>query len=590
MFRSIQGRITIWLVIVVLVCMGALGTFLIRSFHDMQMRNLHDQLSSEARILAATARPHLAGPDQTELQSLSQELGQEISARITIIAVDGTVIADSQENPAVMENHLGRPEVRGALAAGYGESTRYSTTLKQRMMYVAVSINDGGVVLGIARVALPLVYLENFANLLTGTVVASISVAGILAILAAWLVTRTTTQSLRELTGAAQHLTSGDLNPRIPIRSSDEAGQLAQAFRNMTGNLQEMVDTINTDRAKLASILDNMTDGIIMTDSDGNVTLANKAAERFFKFSAAAMISRPVIEVVRDHEIEELRRRCLQSREPQAAHFEASLSQRFLRTFAIPGAPGQPGGVLLLFQDLTEMRTLQTMRREMVGNISHEFRTPLASLKAMVETLQSGALDDRAAAMDFLGRINGEIDRLTQMVAELTELSRIETGGVALKRAPVDLNRLAGQVIADLSPQAERKGISLNQEPAADLPPVPADRDRLCQVLTNLLHNAIKFTPDGGRITVSTELAGDTAAVQVTDSGMGISPEDLPHVFERFYKADKARSGSGTGLGLAIARHIVEAHGGDIQAISEEGKGATFRFRLPLSAPDSPES
>ncbi len=222
------------------------------------------------------------------------------------------------------------------------------------------------------------------------------------------------------------------------------------------------------------------------------------------------------------------------------------------------------------------------MRREFVGNISHELRTPLAAIKAIVDTLRDGAINDKKAAVDFLNRLDVEVDGMTQMVAEVIELSRIETGKIKLKLEPVDLNLLAEEVIARLGPQADRQQVSLSAELASDLPSVQADKERIQQVIVNIVHNAIKFTPPGGKVVVSTKLDDQSVVTRVSDTGIGISKEDLPHIFERFFKADKSRSTSGTGLGLAIAKHIVQTHGGSVWIQSEQGKGSTFGFNLPL--------
>ena len=239
-------------------------------------------------------------------------------------------------------------------------------------------------------------------------------------------------------------------------------------------------------------------------------------------------------------------------------------------------------GVLLLFQDLTELRSLQTTRRELIGNISHEFRTPLAGIKAMVETLRYGAIDDKEAAIDFLTRIDDDVERLTQIVVELTELSRIETGEAELRLEPVDLNLLVEEVITQLSPQIERQQVTAEKKIDTNLPSVQADKRRIRQTIVNLIHNAIKFTNPGGNILVTTRVHRVSATVDISDTGVGIAKSDLPHVFERFYKGDRDRSGGGTGMGLAIAKHIVEAHGGSIWVQSEEGKGSTFSFSLTL--------
>jgi two-component system phosphate regulon sensor histidine kinase PhoR len=224
------------------------------------------------------------------------------------------------------------------------------------------------------------------------------------------------------------------------------------------------------------------------------------------------------------------------------------------------------------------------MRRELIGNISHDLRTPIAGIKAMVETLQDTALNDKQAALDFLTRINSEVDRLTQMVTELTELSHIETGRAELKRVTTNLNYLVEEVAAQMNPLAKSRGISITTDLNPNTPAIKVDKDRIRQTLTNLVHNAVKFSNPGGKVIISTNYNHEVAIVNVSDTGMGISKEDLPHIFERFYKADKARSQGGSGLGLAIAKHTIQAHGGNISVKSEEGKGSTFSFTLPINA------
>jgi len=578
LFRSIQWRITIPFVLLVLVIMGGLGVYLAGSTRSFQLDSLRSQLESEARITAEASQPGFLSPDGMEnLDTLARKLGEEIEARVTIIALDGTVLGDSEQALATMENHATRPEVADALGTGLGESTRYSTTLGQKMMYVAVPVSYQGEVLGIARVSLPLTAVENVVRQVTVSIIIAMAAATVLVILAAWLIARLTTRPVRKLTAASRRITSGELGQKIAIEARDEVGELAHAFNEMSARLKEMVETISEDRARLATVLDNMADGVIMTDVEGNISLANQTAVRLFNIKEPE--NKPLIEAVRDHEVDEVLKLCLKTAGMQSVQYESGTSRRYLRAIALPIANS---GVLLLFQDLTSLRDLQTTRRELIGNISHEFRTPLAGIKAMVETLHDGAVDDKKTAGDFLNRIDSEVDRLTQLVAELTELSRIETGKAELKLEPLNLNGLVEEVTAQLSPQAERQKLAVVKELAADLPPVPADKARLRQVMVNLLHNAIKFTEPGGKITVTTRKQGDSVTLNVSDTGRGIASDDLPHVFERFYKGDKARSGGGTGMGLAIAQHIIEAHGGDIRVESEEGRGSTFSFSLPL--------
>jgi len=582
--HSIQWRITIWFVLLVIVSMAALGAYLTNSVRTSELNNLRSELENEAMITAEASLPSFSEQNETvNLDVLAKKLGSQIGARVTIIARDGTVLGDSHEDPSTMENHATRPEVRDALASGLGESTRYSTTLGEKMMYVAVPIIDNDKVLGTARVGLPLTQVQSSVNRVIVSIVVAMAITAVLVILAAWLIARMTTRPIRELTRASQKIASGEFGHRISVGTKDESGQLAHAFNEMSVNLKRLVETISEDRARLTSILDNMVDGVMLTDIEGNIVLTNKAAQSLFGISGENAKAKPLIEVVREHELNDILKSCLETGREQIAQFDSVTSNKFLRAIAILIDRERQGGALVLVQDLTELKGLQTMRRELVGNISHEFRTPLAGIKAMVETLQDGAIDDQTAASDFLGRIEAEVDRLAQLIAELTELSRIETGRVELELEPVNLNLIVEEVITQLSPQVERQQLSVQRGLAADLPSVQADKERIRQTIVNLVHNAIKFTSPGGKITVATQVHGGSVVVATSDTGIGIAKSDLPHVFERFYKGDRVRSGGGTGMGLAIAKHVVEAHGGQIWAESEEGKGSTFSFSIPFT-------
>jgi two-component system phosphate regulon sensor histidine kinase PhoR len=561
--------------------MGILGAYLGNFVRNSQIDNMRFHLEEEAKITAEATLPffHEGG----DLDIFAKDLGQQIDARITIIAPDGTVLGDSQENPSTMENHANRPEVIDTLSSGLGTSIRYSTTLSQQMMYVAVPISDQGRILGIARAALPLTAVEKAVGQVTTTIILATIITMVLAMLAAGLIAQATTKPIRELTRAAKRIADGQLGQKATIPTRDEVGQLARAFNEMSLNLNKTVDTITTEKNKLASVLANMADGVIMTDFEGKVLLTNEAAEKFFDFKGQSVIGKSLIEVVHDHEVDTLSKQCLKAGKEQATQFESITTRHFLRAIAIPIIDSKPNMILLLFQDLTELNNIQTMRRELVGNVSHELRTPIAGIKAMVDTLNDGAIDDKKAAKDFLNRIESEVDRLTQIVSELTELSRIETGIAELRMEPVNLNLLIEDILIKMSPLAEREQVTLSSELKAKLPIMKIDKDRMRQTIINLVHNAIKFNRPGGSVTVTTKSNENSAVVSIADTGVGIAKEDLPHVFERFYKADRARSSGGSGLGLAIAKHTIQAHGGAIWAQSEEGKGSTFSFSLPLN-------
>jgi two-component system phosphate regulon sensor histidine kinase PhoR len=562
--------------------MGFLGVYITSSARNTQINHLKLQLVNEAELVANISASSFADPaQQVNLNVVAQTIGAEINTRITFIALDGTVLGDNDQTAASMENHATRPEVQAALAGNIGQDTRYSTTLREYMMYAAVPVLSQGQKIGVARVALPLTTVESSVNSEVLTIITAVVIAAILFILIAALIARMITKPVRQITKAAVGITAGNLGQQIEIRTNDEIGRLAHAFNEMSQNLKTTIAAIVDERGNLATVLTNLTDGVVMTDAEEKLLLTNPAAERLFNFKKENVNGHPLIEAVHDYEIDEIVKKCLSTTHEQTAQLETN--GRFIRVIAVPITTGRSYSTLVLFQDLTELRNLQTMRRELIGNISHDLRTPIAGIKAMVETLQDTAIDDKQVALDFLTRINGEVDRLTQMVTELTELSHIETGKAELRRVPTNLNYLIEEVVGQMRPQAESKPVTITTDFNSNLPVIKVDKDRIRQTLTNLVHNAIKFNNPGGKVTITTTFDNESAIVSMSDTGIGISKEDLPHIFERFYKADKARSQGGSGLGLAIAKHTIQAHGGSISVKSEEGKGTTITFDLPLN-------
>jgi two-component system phosphate regulon sensor histidine kinase PhoR len=342
------------------------------------------------------------------------------------------------------------------------------------------------------------------------------------------------------------------------------------------------INDLETERVTLDAVLQKMTDGVLIVDELGRVQLVNPAAIKIFSITQPEPIGKPLIEVIRHHQPEEMWQRCRATGEAQQVDFEVG-HRLSLQGIATSLSPAISGSTLLLFQDLTRQRQTEAMRRDFISNVSHELRTPLAALKALTETLQSGALEDPPAAHRFLEQMETEVDSLSLMVNELLELSRIESGRVPLNIEPTPPLDIVNPAVDRLRLQAERAGLTLSIECADDLPAVLVDATRVQQVVVNLLHNAIKFTPAGGQVTVNVTRQNQDVRFAISDTGIGIDAEDLPRIFERFYKVDRSRATSGTGLGLAIARHLVEAHGGKIWAESEVGKGSTFYFTIPMA-------
>jgi two-component system phosphate regulon sensor histidine kinase PhoR len=356
-----------------------------------------------------------------------------------------------------------------------------------------------------------------------------------------------------------------------------ELENLSSAVASLTAAFNLQHATLESERSRLATVLDQITDGVLIADAHGLIQFANPAAGRLFQFTNP--INHSIVEVVRHHQLVEAWRRCLQTGQMQSESVEVPTRHQFLQLVVIPDQ--HTSGSLLLVQDLTRLRRLETVRRDFVSNLSHELRTPLASLRALAETLQDGALDDPPAARRFVDQIQIEVDALTQMVNELLELSKIESGRFSLDRSPMAACDLLASAAQRMQLQAERADLNLRVECADDLPNVQIDAQRLEQVLVNLIHNAVKFTRPGGEIVLSAEPDEGSIRFAVRDTGVGIPADEVSRIFERFYRVDKSRTGNGTGLGLSIAKHIVEAHEGKIWVESAEDKGSMFYFTIP---------
>ena len=612
-FQSIRWRIAVPYVILTLFSTLALSTYFTGQMRQIRLENLTSQLLAQASIIADASIPLLSTDhDLPAINNQALRWAHLIDARVTIIGLDGSVLGESDASYELMDNLGKRPEVVAALSRGTGDSIRLSRTVGIEMSYVALAIENESEQLGVARVAVPLSIIEANLSGFRPTIFASTLVIALLAIVLALLIAERTARPVRELTAAAGQLAGGNLDARLLPTTIDEVGRLTTAFNLMADQLRLDVVTLAEERSRLETVLTHMADGVLITDSTGNVQQINPAAADLLGTSEEAALGRTLAQVVRYYQIIELWQRCLQENSEQVEAMELGVEAHFFQVIVTPFEDADLHSYLVIIQDLTRIRRLETARRDFVANISHELRTPLAGLKALVDTLRDGALDDPPAAKRFLNRIDIEVDSLTQMVQELLELSRIESGQVPLKLVATSVRDIIVPPVERLRPQAARASLALEIDTNDDLPCVLADADRAQQVIANLVHNAIKFTPPGGRIKIrayqpkhraqnvqplsqesdyliSSDNVGQQlhstittqVIIEVSDSGVGIPSDDLPRIFERFYKADRARSGGGTGLGLAIAKHIVQAHNGVIWVESAEGAGSTFLFSLP---------
>ena len=579
--HSIKWRFILPFALILAVFIAVLAYFFSTTYTRDHYEDTRAELEGQAQLLMTEIRQEERS-DLGGLQTLAERYAENLKVRVTIIEPDGSVMAESEVDPENMVNHLNRPEVQQAITQGVGYNLRYSTTLKARYMYVAVADLSNGTLKRIVRLAKPVAVIDARAKGIRTAIGFGGLAALLLGIVASYVVAEFTTRPIRQLTRAADAISKGDYS-RIPSPSANnEINDLVQAFARMAEQIQLQLETIGEEKIKLEKIVNQLMDGLLIVSKEGQVQLLNRSLRKMFKVTDSAPEGKDFIQVIPQYQLVELFRKTVETGKDQGDFIELKAEGRYLLALTTVLQGQKDGGVLILVQDRTKNRELEEMRQVFVSNVSHELRTPLTSLKALTETLQGAVDQDPQAAKRFLQMMDVEIDKLSQMVLELLELSRIESGRVELNKKSIPVSDLIRPAVERMRLQAERSGLKLGMEIADNLPLIHVDDERIEQVLVNLIHNAIKFTPAGGAVSVSANQKGNEILITVTDTGIGIPEKDLPHIFERFYKVDPARATGGTGLGLAIARHLVEAHQGRIWAESKEGEGARFIIALPL--------
>jgi two-component system, OmpR family, phosphate regulon sensor histidine kinase PhoR len=585
-FDSMSWRIAIPFFALILATMLGLQWYLSNFIRQTYISDLNRQMVSLAKLMADMVHSELSSSAESneELDDIARRWADLLNLRVTIIASDGLVIGESHEDKEKMDNHANRPEILQATNEGIGWSVRRSNTTFDELMYTAIQVQKNGNPTGYIRLAVQTQAVDQTISHLNLTLLGATLVVALIASILAGAIARTVSRPLRELTVSANQLASGISSEKILPITRDEVGELTYAFNRMVVNLQDQFNTVRKESHKLKTILHEMTDGVMIIDHKDNVLMMNPAAERLYSMSEEYAKGKSIAEVVRHHQIIEIWRQCKDTQENQVSTIDLTAKKMTLQVLATNMGSAMADHILLVFQDMTRLRQLETVRRDFISNISHELKTPLASLKALTETLQTSALNDPEATHRFLHRVETEVDSLSLVVSELLELSRIESGKVPLQLSTISTVDLVQTAVDRLHLQAENSGLTISMNIESDLPELLVDRTRIEQVLLNLLHNAIKFTPPAGHIEIGAEMdpIKRWIILSVKDTGTGIAEEDQPRIFERFYKADRARSGGGTGLGLAISRHLVEAHGGTIWVESKLGKGSTFYLTLPV--------
>jgi two-component system, OmpR family, phosphate regulon sensor histidine kinase PhoR len=579
--RSIRMKLFLTyaaLALLTVIILGSGFTWYVRVFY---LDTVRQRLVEEARITAElikTIADGLTGIDSgaAGIDSYLSELGLKTSARITLVAPDGTVLGDSHEERGAMDNHLMRPEIKEAGEGVAGSATRFSRTLNQEMLYVAVAIDGDGSITGYVRLALPLSDLNLTVKRVRYALLAGL--AGVLALTLALslMLSGSLTKPLEQMAGVAERISGGDLSSRISRNRNDELGELGKAINSMAESLERKVSEISAGRDRLDAILSTMIDGILLFDADGKAVMANPAAEELFGLSPQGWLGRRDLEIVRNAELHEKMKAVRHERLVQEHRLSLLFPEKrelIVSLVPVMAAGRDKSGVLAVFHDITRLRHLEKMRADFSANVSHELRTPLTAIRGFAETIHDSAFDDSDSTKRFAKIIQREAERLGSLIEDVLTLSQIESGKVEINFVPLDARELIEQVMGMMTGRLGNHQLDMAVDEG--LPLMYGDRSLLCQALVNLLDNALKYTPAGGRIVVGAGREGESVRLYVKDNGIGIPENAKDRIFERFYRVDRARSRrlGGTGLGLSIVKHIVEAHHGRLSLESYEGKG-----------------
>ncbi|MCE2413622.1 HAMP domain-containing protein [Candidatus Poribacteria bacterium] len=607
---NIRTQLTFRYIGIMLLVLLAMYFYLATMLKDSMSSHITSELEVQAELTREFLIEELPRKDNFTyalIDPLVDRLGKANNARVTFIDLDGVVWGDTERDGQAlreMDNHLTRPEVQDAIKKGSGIRERYSDTTQTEFRYFALPIHssvgaeiasDGeGTLIGICRVALPMKVVNTaIGNIRRMALIAS--VAGlVLAIVFSVFSTGAITKPIEKLTQVTQSLAAGNITSRVPVDSSNELGQLSHNFNLMADRIQEQIDTISEEHRRSETILTNMGEGVLLVNGASEITYANPTAISMLELPDA-YIGKALIEINRIPELQALLKKAEQTETIAFAEIQlGNLREPEAEVTVVPVSAGQE--YVIVIHDVTKERQLERIRADFVSNVSHELRTPLTTIRGYAETLLSENSVRTKTGEQFLVKILNHSARLTSLISDLLELSRLELGEVELKRSPCHLNTFHEPISDVFEPLLEESGLVLKWEIPEKFAKVNVDRQLFMQVLVNLIDNAIKYTPDGGAITVSATICssdgikgGDTASEEITlrveDTGIGIPMESQSRVFERFYRVDKgrAREMGGTGLGLAIAKHIVLSHDGRIWLESTLGQGSTFYVAVPLT-------
>ena len=592
MKRVLFKRILILYLIVTPLLILSLEFYLSNVIEDNYLAGLRNNLTIQARLITEEVPVVLT----SDLDDFCKKYKETTGARITVIDKSGKVLGDSDELSSSMENHGDRSEIKDADISGIGSAVRFSKTIGRNLFYLAVAF-DQGTEKKFLRLSLPLKHIETAINDIRLRIFIGSLSALFIIILIGLIQTRKITKSIEDITAFSKEVSAGNFRTRLFLKEKGELGELGKNISDMAQVIHTRLRQSEEEKQKIEAILKNMSDGLILTDTRGMILMTNDALKNLFKVEAS-IEGKTLMEGLRNAELMEMIESVVENKEKISRETKLSYPKDLhLMVAASPFYTYNPekemSGVVFTFHDITRLKKLEEIRKDFVANVSHEIKTPITAIKGFTETLLDGALNDRENAQKFLETIKHHSERLNSLVSDLLTLSRIELGDVTIEKTLVNFEEIVDTVFATLREKAKSKGLTLSKHLEKAVVQIHADRDRLIQILLNLVDNGIKYTEQGG-VTIRTtqeknmDQNGEEKTVNVIsveDTGVGIPRKNLGRLGERFYRVDRARSRAlgGTGLGLAIVKHLVKALEWEVEFESTEGVGTTVRIVSPAA-------
>ncbi len=585
MIRSYRWKLVAAYLLVISVLLILLGGLGYVTFKDYYLKNMETRMTKEAFLVADMTKYRQADTETARsYQDICNVAAKDSDARITIINANGMVIGDSSVEAGNLDSHSGRPEVYAALQGGIGAEMRYSDTLKVNMLYVAVPF-DNGEINGAVRLAVPLAELRAIYQHAFSVILMAALLCGLLAFLLSFILAHYFSKPIRDITAAVQDMAGGNLHRRTSVHSADEMGILARAFNEMGQHIEQSMQEISEVKNRLEAILSNTVNGIMMIGKDGRVVYANPAAMSLLGFGAN-FVGRKHVELITTYELLAMIDEAKISLHPVKRSIVLhTLGARIIEAnvVAIKNEALASHDVLVVLNDITELKRLEQVRKDFVANVSHELKTPVSSISGFAETLLDEDGKNADNVREFTHIIYDEAQRLSRLINELLELSKLESEAYKLNLRTVNINKLVSETVERMFKLAGLRNILLNYTEPKYIIELTSDPELIEQILINLLDNAIKYSADYGQVDIELEDLGDEVKIRVKDNGIGIPEQEMARIFERFYRVDKARSRKtgGTGLGLAIVKHLLENIKGQVTVESTVGKGSTFSITLP---------